>query len=173
MGRSQHSHQAGLSRWEGVMTNSRGYAHGTTQAQAPPTRRAIKPTPKPVAKPVAKRNARLAASKWLTSAFPGIFDPDKPKPLEIGVRTKLLKLRPDTATAGGLKNALTAWCRKREYQIALAEHGAMCHRLDGEPVEEVSAEHRLLAEQKPRPGQKCTPLPPLPETLAFAGRRET
>ena len=134
-----------------------------TPAPASPSALALKaPPPDP--------QARQAKAEWwakqaalrarLRDLSPKLFGDGPPLPLMRGIDRAL---RERLGLAGDedlrlLKVAMRTHVRRRAYLLALSADGAMRHGLNGEPVEEVSAEHRngarawlaKLAEQQAR-----------------------
>jgi hypothetical protein len=108
----------------------------TTEAQAPPG-----------------RTAALALLATLCERFPATFkhDGEPPQPLAVGISAHLitaLALDPTT-----VHNALRLYTRRRSYQQALAQPGALRVGLDGLPTGPVAAEHQAAA-QTTRPTAK-------------------
>ncbi len=73
------------------------------------------PLPTPTPEKVAKR--------WLMNDWPELFSTDSPKPLAIGIRMELVKIRPAEVSHKGLRRALARWCSRLDYLSAVARGG--------------------------------------------------
>jgi len=61
---------------------------------------------------------------------------------------KLVPLARPAVTRTRIRRWLQAWCRRPLYLEALAAHGSMRHGLDGQPIEEVTEQHRAFAQEE-------------------------
>jgi ProQ/FINO family len=113
---------------------------------------------------------RTAATELLTmlcSRYPEAFvhEGEPPKPLAIGITERLItELALDAAV---VKGAMRLYTRRRAYQQALSEPGAMRVDLTGQPTEPVAPEHQVHA-RIPRPAARpadTTPTAPITFTL--------
>jgi hypothetical protein len=102
-----------------------------------------------------RREQRRALNlERLQQAYPGVFDPDHPKPLAIGCQQII---REEFGLKGTWARAvLGQWTQRTEYLRALIAPSAQRHLLDGTPVGPVTdknREHamRLINEKSPAP----------------------
>jgi hypothetical protein len=103
-----------------------------------------------------RTTAALELLTMLTERYPEAFrhDGDPPRPLAIGISTQLvveLGLEPEV-----VNTAMRLYTRRRAYQQALAQPGAMRVDLTGQPTEPVTAAHHATA-RTPRPHQATRP----------------
>jgi len=102
----------------------------------------------------ARNEEAYCVLRLLCEQYPGAFkhDRDKPLPLQIGVRDRLIIELDGVADARAVGLALMVYCRQFRYRQALAAPGAMRHDLTGTAVEPVSKENRqsALAALKPK-----------------------
>ena len=90
-----------------------------------------------------KKKARknfLAAKKWVETSFPKAFNFKEPLPLKIGIRQDLLTLE-SPLTRRQRSKVLSAYLHRPKYLEAVAT-GAFRYDLKGDPVEEISEEHK-------------------------------
>jgi hypothetical protein len=95
--------------------------------------------------PQADRSAALALLGMLVERYPATFthEGEPPKPLAIGTGDRLVEdlgLAPDV-----VNTAMRLYTRRRSYQQALAQPGAMRIDLTGQPTEPVTPEHQAAA----------------------------
>jgi len=115
------------------------------------------------------RTAALELLTRLAEEYPQTFahEGDPPKPLAIGIGDRLIAVLSLDPTIVG--TAMRIYTRRRAYQHALAEPGAMRVGLDGIPTGPVSPEHQAAARTTgpaAQPGQKNTAATaPVPLTL--------
>lgn len=130
-----------------------------------------------------RTTAALELLAMLTERYPETFkhEGEPPRPLAIGIGTRLaaeLGLEPDV-----VNTAMRLYTRRRAYQQALAQPGALRVDLAGQPTEPVTPEHQTAARaprspQATRPGQADTVpvaitldlwkgLPPMPVTATL------
>lgn len=88
----------------------------------------------------------IACKDWVYRSWPYLFDKDEVKPLAIGI---LEQIKAEYDKQGGFdllgfyrntafKKVLSGWVRRKAYQKALIEEGALRYSLSGDPVEAVS-----------------------------------
>jgi sRNA-binding protein len=63
------------------------------------------------------------AKRWLVNTWPELFCTESPKPLSIGIRSQLAKIRPAAVSHRGLRRALSRWCSRFDYRQAIARGG--------------------------------------------------
>jgi len=78
-----------------------------------PSNRQPLPTPTP----------EKTAKRWLMNAWPELFSTESPKPLAIGIRMELARIRPAEVSHKGLRRALARWCSRLDYLHAVAKGG--------------------------------------------------
>ena len=84
------------------------------------------------------------ALAWLTSQYPEIFNPHKPKPLAIGTMKQLILAKPAHITGKSLRQVIQKWTQRREYIQAIST-GGFRYRLDGIPAGAIADQHRAYA----------------------------
>jgi hypothetical protein len=109
----------------------------------------------------ARTTAALELLATLTERYPEAFqhEGEPPRPLALGISTRLvaaLRLEPEL-----VNTAMRLYTRRRAYQQALAQPGAMRVDLTGQPTEPVTAAHQAAARtprrhQATQPGQSDT-----------------
>lgn len=88
----------------------------------------------------------IACKDWVYCSWPCLFDKDEVKPLAIGI---LEQIKAEYDKQGGFdllgfyrntpfKKVLSGWVKRKAYQKALIEEGALRYSLNGDPVETVS-----------------------------------
>lgn len=81
-----------------------------------------------------------AAKAWVVQTFPKAFDFKNPKPLKIGIQKDLVSLEaPFSRTQR--RNVLNAYIHGSRYLISIVD-GHWRYNLNGDPVEEISQEHK-------------------------------
>jgi hypothetical protein len=109
--------------------------------------------------PQTDRRAALALLGLLVERYPATFthDGEPPKPLAIGISDQLIAaLGIDPAI---VHTAMRLYTRRKAYQRALAQAGAMRVGLDGLPTEPVALEHQATA-RAPRTRAAASPAQP-------------
>ena len=115
------------------------------------------------------RTAAMELLTMLCARYPETFthEGEPPRPLAIGTGDRLIaELALDPAV---VHDAMRLYTRRRAYQNALAQPGAMRVDLDGLPTAPVAPEHQAAARpRRPAPPGQCTrhprPLCPSPST---------
>jgi ProP effector len=133
-----HKHDKSLTK-EG----SEARAGNPLEAQNP----SLSPSPEKVSctreKIVDQEKAREnfeAAKAWVVQTFPKAFDFKNPKPLKIGIQKDLVSLEaPFSRTQR--RNVLNAYIHGSRYLISIVD-GHWRYNLNGDPVEEISQEHK-------------------------------
>ena len=97
---------------------------------------------------IAMHPKHTPALRWLRQRWPDLFDPDRPRPLAVGIHHALLEAlaaeQPPPCSRTALRRALYAWCRRPAYLVAVAAGGAR-HGLDGRPAETITPDQRQQA----------------------------
>lgn len=86
-------------------------------------------------------------ARHLQAAYPGLFDPQRPKPLSMGVHRELAAARPDNVSMKTMRLFLHRHTHSIAYLKAVAMSGAQRYGLDGVPVEPVTQEHQMNAKR--------------------------
>jgi ProQ/FINO family len=110
------------------------------------------------------RTAALELLAMLTERYPATFTHEGglPKPLTIGISDQLIT---ELALAPAIVHtAMRLYTRRRSYQKALSQPGAMRVGLDGTPTEPVAPEHQAAARTPRRPARAAQGTPPASES---------
>ena len=97
--------------------------------------------------PDKKEQRQRVLYDWLFVDYPSVFNSRNPLPLTKGIADTLLEKLPENITKADLKSVLGWYYRRMNYQQALLKHS---HRvnLDNEPVEVITDEERIAAQQQ-------------------------
>ncbi|HEY5871556.1 MAG TPA: ProQ/FINO family protein [Candidatus Tectomicrobia bacterium] len=109
----------------------------------------------------------LALLAMLTERYPATFrhEGEPPKPLAIGITERLTtELALDGAV---VTDAMRLYTRRRAYQQALREPGALRVGLDGTPTEPVAPEHQAAARTTRKEARPQAPVPTGPVTFTL------
>lgn len=97
------------------------------------------------------RRARSEAldnyAEHLRNTYPGLFDPEKPKPLSMGVHRELAASRPEYVSMKTMRLFLYRHTHSMAYLKALAMSGAQRYGLEGVPVGPVTHDHQINAKR--------------------------
>ena len=109
--------------------------------------------------PQTDRSAALALLGLLVERYPATFthDGEPPKPLAIGISDQLIAALGIAPAI--VHTAMRLYTRRKAYQRALAQDGAMRVGLDGLPTEPVALEHQATA-RAPRTHAAASPAQP-------------
>jgi hypothetical protein len=89
-------------------------------------------------------NPKRSAKEWAIEQFP-VFRIKPPVPLALNTRAEMEKRH--TSDVEGLGRFLYLWTSRKAYKQAVAAEGSKRHDLDGNPVEDVSVDHRKAAQK--------------------------
>ena len=91
-----------------------------------------------------RREKDAKAMTWLTGQYPGLFNPDAPRPLAVGIGKVIVADSPEGISRVTMWRVLERWTGTLEYLRTIAGVD-FCYNLDATPAGAITDKHRRHA----------------------------